>query len=85
MDYGFETRNRKIAGSTMSKREQAVRSSSANECPAGHLSDEISHHTTKITHILWWGYMTQSGCLVAGAVWGVGYGLFGLRIKRAFM
>lgn len=30
-----ERRNRKIAGSTMSKREQVRRSSSVNECPAG--------------------------------------------------
>ena len=46
--YGFELCNHKIAGSTMSKREQAVRSSSANECPAGHLSEGISHSHQKI-------------------------------------
>ncbi len=33
----------------MSKREQAVRSSSANECPAGHLSEGISHSHQKQT------------------------------------
>ena len=32
----------------MSKREQAVRSSSANECPAGHLSEGIQYSLPEI-------------------------------------
>ena len=58
--YGFETCNRMIAGSTMSKQEQAVRSSSANECPAGLSPRESATGTIKIPTLvvgfLWfWG------------------------------